>query len=154
MRYFILIFLLLSINAHADQSDFTFYDAGRTHEYLISRISSQLSSQYGFKVRPFPIVVASSSRSHLFKEQFDYLKRLDAESLSLIYISALSDEADTHGYHTDVEVAEKLLSGRKFRVIIYAPEGSLLLCSEQVLNDKEIEEIITKYNKRLEQDAR
>ncbi len=144
----LIIFLLVSINASAAQNDFVFYDAGRTHEYLISGVSSQLTAQYGFKVKPFPIVVASSSRSYLFKKQFEYLKRLDAENLSLILISALSDTADAHCYHTDSKVAEELLEGRKFRVIIYAPDGSLLFRSEEVLNDKRIAEIIKNYNRR------
>jgi len=154
MRYWLLIFILLPINAQADQSDFSFYDTGGTHKYAISNISAQLSSQYGFKVRPFAIVVASEKKSQLYRKQFEYLNRLDAENLSLIYISALSDKVDTHGYHTDESVADKILDGRNFIAVIYTPEGVMLFSSENVLTDKEIENIVKKHNKANAADAK
>ena len=91
-------------------------------------------------------MVASQNKSKLYRDQFKFLNRLDAENLSLIYISALSDNADTHGYHTDERVAGNFLDGRNFITLIFFPDGALLFRSENVLTDTQIKNIVTKYS--------
>ncbi len=150
MKYILIIILILSSYAFAEQDNYEFFGTNKLHKYNISHFSQQLSDEYGFKVQPFSIVVASEGESEEYRKQFTYLKSLDAENMSLIYISSLTDKLDIHGYHTTTDVAKQILQGINFKVLIYSPDGNVIAQSEKVLTDYQVTRLIIKYNNRVE----
>ncbi len=150
MKYIVSILLIVLSNySYAEADDLIFFGTDKSHSYTIKRASKQLSSEYGFKVNSIYIVVASSKKSEQYQKQLDYLKTLDAEQMSLIYIVALVDKPDTHGYHTSTDIAKQILGNDNFKMQIFSPSGKLLSEFGNVLSDKEIKNLVTEYNKQI-----
>ncbi len=85
----ILVILLFSSSAFA----FEFYSTNKSHKYNIKQFSKQISKEYKNKFKLFAVlVVAKSSLNNSYKNQFRELQKLDAESLSLAFISATIDK--------------------------------------------------------------
>ncbi len=147
MKFIAIILLIFLPNySYAESNDFEFFSTDKLHTYTINDASRQLSSEYGFKVYSTSIVVASSKKSEKYQKQLNYLDSINAEQMSLIYITALADKPDTHGYHTSIEISKQILGEDNFKVKIFSPIGELLLESKNILSDKEIKKLLNEYN--------
>ena len=139
----VFILALFNFNAYA----FEFYSTDKAAIYNINKFSSQISKEYKDDFKLYVVLVAAKSSHHkLYKEQFNTLDKLDVESLSLIFISAISNKEDAHGYHTSMSVAKSILRKNDFVVEIYSPDGDKISGSTSVYTKAQIEELIRKHN--------
>ena len=139
MKHFVFLFLLPSLVYGFDVFQ-------GEDKYEITEISSQLSEQYGVDFRVSSIVIASNNKeSNKFRKQWSIVESIDAEQYQLIYVNAVSEgRLNSHGYYTTEKVAEELLSGNNFLVLLYSPEGRVLVSSNEVLSREAIVEHVSK----------
>lgn len=124
-----------------------FYSADKATRYTTESVSDQLSEEYQTTYRVYQVLVAATSTTEPgYQRQFVQLAKLDAESLSLIYISATASEEVTSGYHTTMSVAQSILNGTAFQISIYSPAGKLLVQSDSVLSTSQISALIRKHS--------
>lgn len=115
-------------------------------KFEITKISSELSKQYGIAFEINAIVVASSAADNSnYRKQWELIEKIDAEQYQIVYVSALeSESASKHGYYTTKEVAGNILSGKGFLIRIYSPSGELLVSSDAILSTEKLLEFLPK----------
>jgi hypothetical protein len=146
-KYLLIIpILLIASIANA----FEFFSTNRAATYTLETVSDQLSKEYKTPYRVYSALVAANSTVNTsYKNQFSQLAALDAESLSLIYISATANEEVISGYHTTTPVAQSILNGSTFQVAVYSPEGTLIVQSGSVLLANQIAVLVTEHSQAL-----
>jgi len=144
MKFILLLTIFISSTVNA----FDFYSTDKTHSYDIDKFSEQISKEYEYSYQLFSVVFAfSNNSSSIYKEQNSELAQLDMEALSTALITASAQKEYLYGYHTSISQAQKFLNGSELYVAIYAPNGSLIFQSNSLVAAKDIESMITEYNK-------
>ena len=151
MHKTITIFTLILFAANAFA--FEFYSTNKSHTYNIKQFSEQISKEYKISLKLFTVlVVAKNGQNNSYISQFKELKKLDAESLLLAFVSATTDKEYTHGYHASTSVSKSLLSNNELIVVVYSPEGNEIFKSKTVVTSAKIIEVLNKHNKTLVRD--
>lgn len=136
MKLFIFSLLLSSTTLA-----YEFHSGSKT--YSTAKTSDQISAEYGFKFDTKPIVIAASHiKNQHYSKQWEILDLLDAESLQLIYITAISGSLQKSGYFIGKETAKTILNGSNFRILMFSYEGNEILNSSDVVSATEIKRLL------------
>lgn len=138
LLYTSLFLLFFGCSAPHKITDIYFYDSYEK-KYQLSLFSETIKKEYNLNDKPKIIFVATSSADiKKYKDQMNILHVINAEEMSYLYVIANSNKEDRSGYFTDQSDAEKILSGKEFKIIIFNEQGKTIKESEQVLGKKDI----------------
>ena len=118
--------------------------------YNSGNISDQISEQYGgdFKIN-IVLVAANKQGQETSRLQWHEIDKLDAESLQLIYVSAVTFEERKGGYYTSTDTARNLLRDKEFKLLLITSDGATVLDSSKLISAEEISLRLTQHNNEL-----
>lgn len=89
-------------------------------------------------------IAAASADNRQLVQQMKVLAKLDAQDLQLVYVQALADAIDAHGYYTLPQTALEILQDRDFRFLIVSPQNRIILASDKVLLLSQLEQLFAR----------
>ncbi|MEJ2046068.1 MAG: hypothetical protein P8X74_22945 [Reinekea sp.] len=125
--------------------DFSFYSTIGTH-YQISTVGEQIQARHPTLKKPIIIAVVSSepvTGNQKLRNQHDIFDQFGGEEYQYIYIMGSSVEPYNHSYHVTEEVAQELLSGSDFKILIFNRDAELVVEKDTVMPYEEVDKYLS-----------
>ncbi len=101
-------------------------------QFRLSSLDSDMQQCFGLNVRPgLLLLLAKRPDEEALVRQRALLKQVNAEQLSLLFILGIAEDthAPAEGYRLQSDQVAPLLEGHRFRMMLIAPDGQVLLDS-------------------------
>ena len=101
-------------------------------QFRLSSLDSDMRQCFGLNVRPrLLLLLANSPDEEALVRQQALLKQINAEQLGLLFVLGIVEDthAPAEGYRLQSDQIAPLLDGHRFRMMLIAPDGQILLDS-------------------------